>query len=130
MTRFTLTALLIFFISNAYCSNTDSSFSKLDSVSLPRLVDLGASKCVACLKLAPILEELKKEYKGQLEVVFIDVWKNNQAGYDYKINRIPTQIFYDSTGKELKRHEGFISKADILKEFEKLGIVLSPLKKE
>ena len=35
---------------------------------LPRLVDLGAGKCIPCKKMAPILEELKKDYAGRMEV--------------------------------------------------------------
>jgi len=42
----------------------------------PRLVDLGAGKCIPCKKMAPILEELKQEYAGRLAVEFIDVWVN------------------------------------------------------
>ena len=61
--------------------------------------------------MAPILEELKKEYAGVLIVEFVDVWKNPEAGQQYGIRGIPTQIFYDANGKELKRHLGFISKA-------------------
>ena len=60
---------------------------------LPRLVDLGAGKCIPCKKMAPILEELKKEYAGRMEVEFIDVWKNPDAGKAYGIEMIPTQIF-------------------------------------
>src|ERR1039457_6081778 len=43
---------------------------------LPKLVDLGAGKCIPCKKMAPILEELKKEYAGKMEVEFVDVWQN------------------------------------------------------
>jgi thioredoxin 1 len=92
------------------------------SARLPRLVDLGAGKCLACKQLAPILEELRKEYAGRLEVVFIDVWENPNAGTDYGIQIIPTQIFYDASGKELDRHTGFISKQDILARFKELGV--------
>ena len=80
---------------------------------LPRLVDLGADKCIPCKKLAPILEELRKEYQGKLSVEFIDVWKNPKAGEPYKINLIPTQILYDHDGNEVWRHEGFISREDL-----------------
>ena len=96
---------------------------------LPKLVDLGADKCIPCKKMAPILEELKETYKGKLEVVFIDVWKNPKAGQPYGIRLIPTQIFYDASGKELFRHEGFFSKEDILKKFEEFGIKLEESKK-
>jgi len=81
---------------------------------LPKLVDLGASKCIPCKKMAPILEELREEYRGRMDVVFIDVWKNPKEGQTYGIQSIPTQIFYDADGKELFRHEGFIPKEDIL----------------
>ena len=91
---------------------------------LPRLVDLGAGKCIPCKMMAPILEELKKEYKGQMEVQFIDVWENRRAGDQYGIRSIPTQIFYDASGKERFRHEGFFSKEDILAKCKELGFSL------
>ena len=88
---------------------------------LPRLVDLGATKCIPCKMMAPILEDLKKTYAGKLEVQFIDVWENPDAGKKYGINLIPTQIFYDATGKEQFRHEGFFAKEDILTKWKELG---------
>ncbi|MDO8543422.1 MAG: organomercurial lyase [Opitutaceae bacterium] len=95
---------------------------------LPRLVDLGADKCIPCKMMAPILAELKKEHAGRLDVVFIDVWKNSDAGKQYGIRVIPTQIFYDASGKERFRHEGFISKQDIVKKWKELGVDLAPKK--
>ncbi len=92
---------------------------------LPRLVDLGADKCIPCKMMAPILEELKEQYRGKLDVVFIDVWKNPDAGKQYGIQLIPTQIFYDATGKERFRHEGFFSKDDILAKWKEFGVDLS-----
>ncbi len=92
---------------------------------LPRLVDLGADKCIPCKMMAPVLEELKEQYKGSLNVVFIDVWKDPNAGTEYGIKHIPTQIFYDAAGKELFRHEGFFSKEDILAKFKEFGVDLS-----
>ena len=89
---------------------------------LPKLVDLGAGKCIPCKMMKPILDELKQEYKGQFEVVFIDVWENPDKAKEYGISIIPTQIFYDSSGKELFRHEGFFSKEDILAKWKELGV--------
>lgn len=97
---------------------------KKSSAKLPRLVDLGATKCIPCKMMAPILEELAEEYKGKLDVEFIDVWENQKAGQKYRIKSIPTQIFYDANGKEFFRHEGFFSKENILKAFEDEGIEL------
>ena len=91
---------------------------------LPRLLDLGAGKCVPCKMMVPILDELKTTYAGKLDVVFIDVWENEQAGAQYGIRMIPTQIFYDANGKELFRHEGFFAKEDILAKWKELGVNL------
>jgi thioredoxin 1 len=91
---------------------------------LPRLVDLGSDQCIPCKMMAPILEELKKEYAGRLEVEFVDVWKNSAEAERYGIKLIPTQIFFDALGKELFRHEGFFSKEDILGKWKELGIEL------
>lgn len=89
---------------------------------LPKLIDLGADKCIPCKMMAPMLEELKSEYAGKLEVVFIDVWKAPEKGREYGIRMIPTQIFYDVDGNEFYRHVGFFSKEDILKTFREKGI--------
>ena len=91
---------------------------------LPRLVDLGADKCIPCKMMAPILEEMKTAYAGQLRVEFIDVWKNPDAGGQYGVRVIPTQIFFDAGGKELFRHEGFYAKEDMLAKWAELGVVL------
>jgi len=96
-----------------------------NSSGLPRLVDLGADKCIPCKKMAPILEELKKEYAGRMQVDFIDVWKNPDAGKAFGVEVIPTQIFYDASGKETFRHVGFFAKEDILAKWKELGVDLA-----
>jgi thioredoxin 1 len=98
------------------------------AANLPRLVDLGADKCIPCKMMAPILEELKTTYDGKLQVDFIDVWKNPGEAPKYKISVIPTQIFYDASGKELFRHEGFFAKEDILAKWKEFGVDLGGTK--
>ena len=89
---------------------------------LPRLVDLGAGKCIPCKMMKPILDDLKTNYAGTFKTEFIDVWENADAAKPYNINLIPTQIFYGVDGKELFRHEGFFSKEDILNKWKELGV--------
>ena len=86
------------------------------------LLDLGANKCVPCKMMAPILEELKKEYAGLASIIFIDVWEHNDQVKRFGIRAIPTQIFYDETGKEIRRHVGFMDKKSIVAVFDKLGV--------
>jgi len=97
----------------------------LEAKALPTLIDLGASTCIPCKMMAPILEELKKELAGKIVVQFLDLNKFPNAAQVYGIRVMPTQIFYNASGKELFRHEGFISKEDILAKWKELGVDLS-----
>lgn len=104
-------------------SNTPTPLPE-QKLNLPLLLDLGAKKCIPCKMMIPVLDELKKEYAGKIEVMFIDVWETPEAKSQYGIQLIPTQIFFDAAGKELYRHEGFYSKKDIAEKWESLGIHL------
>ena len=96
---------------------------------LPLLVDLGAGKCIPCKMMAPVLETLKKDYQGRLDVVFIDVWEDSASLETYNVSTIPTQIFIDAEGKERFRHEGFFSREEILAKWKELKIDLGDGKK-
>ena len=89
---------------------------------LPRLVDLGRGTCIPCKMMAPILEELRREYDGRAVVEVIDLRENREAAGEYGIRLIPTQIFFDAAGKEVWRHEGFLAKADIVAKFTEMGV--------
>jgi thioredoxin 1 len=91
---------------------------------LPKLLDLGADKCIPCKMMAPILEELRDEYAGKLDVQFVDVWQNPDIAKQYGLQQIPTQIFFDASGKEVFRHTGFFSKEEILKKWQLFGVTL------
>ena len=86
------------------------------------LVDLGANSCIPCKMMAPILEKLEKVYRGKAAIVVIDVWKTPDEGKRFNLRVIPTQIFYDNKGKEVYRHEGFMSEKDIVAVLKKHGV--------
>ncbi len=89
------------------------------------MVDLGATSCIPCKMMAPIIEELQKEYAGRASIVFIDVWEHRDQVQRFGIRGIPTQIFYDRQGKEIARHVGFMDRKRIVAMFEKLGVAAS-----
>lgn len=89
---------------------------------LPKLIDLGAGKCIPCKMMKPILDDLKANYAEHFVTQFIDVWEYPDAGKPYGIEVIPTQIFFDADGKELFRHVGFYGKEDILGKWKELGV--------
>lgn len=93
----------------------------VEAAALPTLLELGADKCVPCKMMAPILEELKTEYAGRLQIEFIDVWKHPEAGKTHGVRVIPLQIFFDELGQELFRHEGFYAKEDLMAKWNELG---------
>ncbi len=91
---------------------------------LPRLVDVGAGKCIPCKAMAPILDQLRVDFAGRMDVAFVDVWKDPAAGEPYRIRLIPTQIFYGADGRELARHQGFMSREEILAQWKTVGVEL------
>ena len=92
---------------------------------LPRLVDLGAGKCMNCKMMIPVLAELRTNYVEIFDVEFVDVWENPEAAQKYRIRIIPTQIFYAGDGKELFRHEGFFGREEILAKWKEFGVIAS-----
>ncbi len=92
----------------------------------PTLIELGSDTCIPCKRMAPILAELKTEYAGTMDVHFLDVHKNPEVVDMYSIQVIPTQIFYDASGEERFRHQGYFAKEDILAKWQELGVDLAP----
>jgi thioredoxin 1 len=86
------------------------------------MIDLGATECIPCKMMAPILEELKEEYAGKADIIFIDVWKDPGQAKKFGIRAIPTQVFFDVEGKEVYRHTGFMDKKRIVDILSQMGV--------
>ncbi len=120
-----LTALSLFSVSAMAAelsSSNDAAIRAALASGKPTIADFGARTCIPCKKMAPILEGLNRELKGKANVTFTDVWSTPAMAQDYRVQMIPTQIFFDAKGKEVKRHMGFIDKQDILKELRAAGL--------
>ncbi len=89
---------------------------------LPKLLDFGRGKCIPCKAMAPILKELAEDYKDRVIIKVIEIDQERGLTEANRIRLIPTQIFFDSKNKEVLRHEGFMSKEEIKKVFEKIGV--------
>jgi thioredoxin 1 len=83
------------------------------------LVDLGAKTCIPCKMMAPILEELKAEYQGRAEVIFIDVHEKPEMSKPFGVMAIPSQVLYDRQGKEVFRHVGFLGKQELKEQLDR-----------
>lgn len=84
------------------------------------MVDLGSKSCIPCKLMEPILEELQTEYNGKAAILFVDVVKDQESAKKFGIRVIPTQIFFDTTGKEVWRHAGFLEKEVITEKINSL----------
>jgi len=105
-------------------SQTMPAAGETTGSNLPVLLELGSHKCPPCRRMTPILNELRAEYSGKFQIKYIDVWQDRATGAKYGVRAIPTQIFFDSKGREVFRHVGFYSKRDILTTWKKIGIKL------
>ena len=121
-----LSAIMLLLISTTASAELPSATTLAVNQALasgrPTVIDLGARTCIPCKKMAPILETLSGEYRGRAGVLFIDVHDDQAAAQRFRVQMIPTQIFFDAKGKEVGRHMGFMEKAEIIRELKAAGL--------
>lgn len=85
-------------------------------------IELGSVNCIPCRQMQPVMKSIEEKYKGKVNVVFHDVWKDKSQAQKYGIQLIPTQVFLDENGKEFYRHEGFLAESEIIKLLESRNV--------
>jgi len=91
----------------------DSNFDQIVlQAKTPVLVDLGADWCAPCVMIAPIIEELAKEYEGRVSFAKLDVDQNPRTASQYGIMSIPTLLIFKN-GAPVSNIVGFRPKADL-----------------
>lgn len=87
-------------------------------------VELGSVNCIPCKQMQPVMKAIEEKYGDQINVIFYDVWKEDQKKYSkqFGIKLIPTQVFLDANGKEFHRHEGYYPEAEIDKILQGKGL--------
>lgn len=88
----------------------------------PTVIDVGARTCIPCRKMAPILESLAATYRDKASVLFVDLHEDEATARTLRVQMIPTQIFFDAQGQEVKRHIGFMDEQAILANLKTLGV--------
>lgn len=100
----------------------DNPVDKARASGKPSLVDFGSKGCRPCDMLAPILETMKTQYEGKVNVLFVSVRQEQILASRYGIQSIPVQIFFDAAGKEVFRHTGFWPKEKLEKKLAEMGV--------
>lgn len=80
---------------------------------IPVIVDFWATWCGPCRMIAPILEEIAKEYDGKIKVGKVNVDEEMALAMEYKVEVIPT-LFYFENGVQKKKTMGVLEKKEIL----------------
>ena len=88
----------------------------------PVVADFGRGTCMPCKMMEPILKKLEKKYQDRASILILDVDEYRSLSRKYRVMMIPTQVFFDSNGKEVYRHQGFMSEADIIAKLKELGV--------
>tara|TARA_Y100000766_G_C18906170_1_gene605864 strand:+ start:1919 stop:2236 length:318 start_codon:yes stop_codon:yes gene_type:complete len=99
---------------------TDANFEDLAVKSdKPVVVDFWAEWCGPCRMVAPVVEELSKDYEGKAIVGKVDVDANNEISAKYGIRNIPTILFLKN-GEVVDKQVGAAPKAALAEKLDKL----------
>jgi thioredoxin 1 len=89
----------------------------------PALYEFGAGYCASCKEMATIMAALTASHSDQVEFRMVYVDKEKPLFEQYKIMLIPTQVFVDTSGKEVDRHIGPLTKEEVLKKLKDLKFI-------
>lgn len=99
---------------------TDANFEEeVIKSDLPVLVDFFATWCGPCKMMAPVLEDLAKEYAGKIKIGKLDVDQNQNTSSQYGIMSIPSLLFFKA-GKVVSSLVGFRPKEALVAEINKV----------
>lgn len=99
---------------------TDTDFEQeILKADTPALVDFWAAWCGPCRAIAPVVEELAKDYAGKVKIAKMNVDENSKTPVKYGIRAIPTLILFKN-GNVVDQITGAVSKTQIENAIKKM----------
>jgi len=89
----------------------------------PAVYDFGAKYCVPCKEMQKVVAELKPQYGDQVEFRMLYTDEEMPLFEKYKIVAIPTQVFFDASGKVVDQHIGALPKEELIKKMKELKFI-------
>ena len=114
--------VLILMSGYAHAGEIDTLLERAKKEHKAVMLELGSVGCIPCEQMKPVMQQLKDNYKGMLEVFFVDVRVNKAVSRRFNVYVIPTQVFLDKNGKEFSRHIGFYSYSEIQAVLKHIGL--------
>jgi thioredoxin 1 len=92
---------------------TDATFdAEVMESPMPVLVDFSATWCGPCKRLAPVVEEIGKEFAGKVKVMSVDIDDGAETASRFAVTAVPTLVVFKG-GKEVARLQGVVPKGRI-----------------
>ncbi len=105
-----------------HADEVDNTLARAKKEGKSVMLELGSVGCKPCEEMKPVMEKLRTDYAGKLDVIFIDVKKDRDAAETYDAFFLPTQVFLDKDGKEFHRHYGFYAYEEITTVLKQAGL--------
>ena len=87
------------------------------------LIEFGGRNCIPCRQMQPLLAELSAKYAQTVNIFNVYMDKERELFREYRIALIPTQIIFDTSGKEIARHVGYWEKDKLMSELRRLRVL-------
>lgn len=125
-----LATLVVFPISSCGDSGPTESASagvklvqNATSSGLPTVVEFGAASCASCREMKIVLDRVALRTQGRAHVLVIDISKDWEVAKTFRIQLMPTQVFFGTDGREIGRHMGKLPESEVVA---KLGLPATP----